>query len=118
MGVSHRRGKQGVRQKLLYGTRRWQRVRRQILTPGKVCEVCEAILASAVHHKRSPFSRAGTVLDETLAYALWNLQAVCPGCHTRIHYELSQSKGGQNRCFDCGTPLRDGVCGICNPEEG
>lgn len=107
-----RRGKRGDRQRLLYSTKRWQLLRRRILDTAPPCAVCGLILATSVHHILSPFSRAGTTLDESLAYDPANLQAVCEGCHMRIHYERDAAR----RCYDCGGTLRGGICGICSPE--
>jgi len=98
----------------VYGTHRWRELRSTVLTPAKLCEVCGHLLATAVHHLRTPFTSAG--IDFDLAFDEKNLQAVCFSCHTKIHREERKTRLGK-RCGSCDYPLENGRCGFCVAEE-
>lgn len=65
-------------------TAHWQRVRRKVLDRAKyVCEGCQEARATQVHHVS--YDHIGDEL-------LWELRAVCQGCHEKVHPHM---RGGQ-----------------------
>ena len=55
-----------------------ERARRVMLRAGGMCEACLAAPAQHVHHLT--YEHVGNEL-------MWELRAVCAGCHERIHAE-------------------------------
>lgn len=79
----------------LIHTKRWLRLRRDVLTANPLCEQCtrDGYLtpATEVHHRRPV--EYGTNLSEKrrLMYDPDNLMAVCHGCHVKIHIEMGRA---------------------------
>lgn len=78
----------------LIHTARWLKLRRDILTAHPLCQRCEAdgLLTPAVevHHVR-PVEEAFTHAErEQRMYDPHNLQALCHGCHVKVHTELGR----------------------------
>lgn len=60
-----------------YGSARWQRIRKMKLAANPYCEVCNRRPAQHVHHLKKARD------EETLRYAIENLQSICPWCHAK-----------------------------------
>ena len=79
-----------------YG-RAWKRIRDRYAAAHPLCEMClkEGRLTPVdeVHHI-VPISQGGT-------HARDNLMSLCRSCHTKIHHDLGDRKGGQNLCGSC-----------------
>lgn len=65
---------------------RWQRVRKAVLSMYPICQHCNEVVATEVHHIESIASRP----DLRLAYT--NLMAVCYDCHKAIEREKMRQK--------------------------
>lgn len=80
----------------LINSRRWQSLRRRVLTDEPLCRRCsrEGRLTSAteVHHARPVQSGADAEERKRLAYDRANLVPLCADCHQRVHVEM-KSKG-------------------------
>jgi 5-methylcytosine-specific restriction endonuclease McrA len=63
--------------KAVYNSNRWKRLRAHYLLHHSICERCDRVLATEVHHKRD-ISRGGN------SWAVANLEALCKPCHSQI----------------------------------
>lgn len=82
----------------LINSRRWQSLRRRVLTDEPLCRRCqrEGRLTSAteVHHARPVQSGIDKEERARLAYDRANLVPLCSECHQRTHIEM-KSKGSR-----------------------
>lgn len=62
--------------KSVYGSKRWELLRRKKLNLNPICEQCDRVLASEVHH-RVDIQQGGDV------WAMANLESLCKPCHSR-----------------------------------
>lgn len=80
--------------KRFYNSGAWKKVRRLKLSQSPLCELClhstprQLRPASHVHHKIELRD------DRSLGLDLDNLQALCHGCHSRLHASRSGPPGG------------------------
>ena len=101
-----------------YASKPWRELRAKLLPGGTVCEICETVLASQIHHIRTPWDRKKPLSenpDPALAFDVNNLQAVCTQCHT----DITKAKTGKLRCDYCGKKLEapGAVCEWCESEK-
>lgn len=74
----------------IYGSKRWQQLRRYKLQCTPLCEECESqgrtVPAVQVHHKVS-FVELGIDVEHqyALAFDYDNLQSLCRTCHASLH---------------------------------
>lgn len=61
----------------LYGTAKWQKMRRVVLTTHPICQICGKATADVVDHIKPHRS------DPELFWDSRNLQALCKKCHDR-----------------------------------
>jgi 5-methylcytosine-specific restriction protein A len=71
----------------IYNTRRWQRLRKEILMKHPICQLCNEKLAEHVHHIDS-FMNYENDTRIIVAFNSENLQALCAECHTKIHTKI------------------------------
>lgn len=80
--------------KRFYNSAAWKQVRRTKLSMSPLCELClqqtprQLRPASHVHHKIELRD------DKSLGLDLDNLQALCHGCHSRLHASQPRPPGG------------------------
>jgi 5-methylcytosine-specific restriction protein A len=73
----------------IYNTRRWIRLRKEMLMENPICEICGKNLSEHVHHIDSFMNYEGqTRID--VAYNSDNLQCLCADCHQKIHHEYEK----------------------------
>ena len=92
----------------IYATRRWQRLRLQVLVKHPLCECCGRP-SSQVHHVESIEERPDLAFDEG------NLMSLCAACHSRLFTaaEVAMRKGRVFRRKGCdvdGQPLGGWLC--------
>ena len=97
-----------------YDSRNWKHLRLSKLPPGQPCERCKKLLATQVHHLKSPF-RDNKTIDWRLGLDYYNLEAVCIPCHVEIHKEERMNR--HPFCDYCGKRKENGVCEWCKSEE-
>lgn len=83
-----------LRQKYVYNTTRWHKLRLWHITQHPICEVCEKNLGEDVHHVKS-FLVNGKI-DLNLAFSDTNLLTVCKKCHGEIHNKGKNKYNGKN----------------------
>jgi 5-methylcytosine-specific restriction protein A len=87
---NHITAKKAERQ-AIYNTRRWTRLRKEMLMQHPICQICQKALAEHVHHIDSFMNYTGqTRID--VAYNSDNLQCVCAECHNQLHNEHEKIK--------------------------
>lgn len=76
-------------------TRRWQMLRREVLTAHPLCERCKAdgVIAPAteVHHCRPVEYGLNFNEKRRLMFDPGNLMALCHNCHVKTHTEMGRS---------------------------
>lgn len=72
----------------LYASKRWSMVRRHKLRLNPICELCDAALASEVHHRVA-------LEDGGERFAIENLVSCCKPCHSRAtrHEQIGKVPG-------------------------
>jgi 5-methylcytosine-specific restriction protein A len=68
----------------IYNTRRWTKLRKEILMRNPICELCNKELSEHVHHIVSFMDYTGMERINA-AYSSNNLQALCSSCHSKLH---------------------------------
>ena len=102
--------KRKLLEKEVYHTTKWKKIRREIISPGKVCERCGVLLAWQLHHITSPFDTRGQNIRRELAFAVHNLEALCGPCHVEEHTK-------NRRCEYCGKWKENNKCNWCEAER-
>lgn len=76
-------------------TRRWQMLRREVLTAHPLCERCKAedriTAATEVHHRRPVEYGVNVAEKRRLMFDPFNLMALCHECHVKTHTEMGRS---------------------------
>lgn len=76
-------------------SRRWVRLRHEVLSAHPLCQRCEAegivTAAAEVHHVRPVESGVSAGERERLMFSAGNLRALCHACHVRTHTEMGRS---------------------------
>jgi 5-methylcytosine-specific restriction endonuclease McrA len=73
---------------VIYTSRRWRRLRTQVLALHPICELCGKNLAEHVHHIDSFMNYPPGALRTAVAFNSNNLQALCEKCHGELHGNL------------------------------
>lgn len=75
----------------MLASRRWRELRAWKLRMAPLCEAClregKYVAAVDVHHRREVLAAATLPEMEALCFDPWNLEALCPACHTATHRE-------------------------------
>lgn len=61
----------------VYGTKRWRLLRRKKLKATPICERCDHVLATDVHHRQA-------IQDGGDPWSMTNLEALCHSCHSQV----------------------------------
>jgi 5-methylcytosine-specific restriction protein A len=80
-------GDKRAERQAIYNTRRWTRLRKEILMSNPICQICGNHLAEHVHHIDSFMNYTGQTRI-SVAYNSDNLLAVCVECHNKQHEQL------------------------------
>lgn len=79
----------------MIGSRRWQLLRKEVLTMHPTCERCQAegyvTAATEVHHRRPVEYGINLMEKQRLMFNPGNLMALCHSCHVAIHTEMGRS---------------------------
>ena len=78
----------------LYASKEWQALRLLKLQENPMCEYCNRVLASEVHHKDSFMKYPTPELrrQHCIYIDLCDLMSLCSECHQKIHEELRKQK--------------------------
>lgn len=75
-----------------YSTTRWQKIRKLKLARNPICEVCQKMFATQVHHLEKARDRPD------LRFSMENLQSICHWCHAKeTQRETQETRNGQKK---------------------
>ena len=74
--------------KTIYNTNTWRTLRLNYLIYNPICEKCNNVLATEVHHKQEISTATNKEEMKRIGFDEKNLMAVCNSCHKEIHNKL------------------------------